>query len=65
MKTRKLLKHLAEHGCYPTGKQKGSHAHFKNINSGEQTIVPLHNEISDMLAQTICKQLGVPKVGHN
>ncbi|MBR5694653.1 MAG: type II toxin-antitoxin system HicA family toxin [Paludibacteraceae bacterium] len=65
MKKEKLLKHLRQYNCYPTGRQKGSHAQFKNLDTGEQTIIPIHNEISDILAKKICKQLGIPVVGNN
>lgn len=65
MKKEKLLKHLRIYNCYPTGRQKGSHAQFMNINSGKKTIIPLHNDIDDLLAKRICKQLGIPLVGNN
>ena len=65
MKKEKLLKHLRLHQCYPTGRQKGSHAQFKNNVNGCKTIIPLHNDIDDLLAKKICKQLGLPPVGHN
>ena len=31
----------------------------------KSTIVPMHNEIDDMLCKKICKQLGIPVVGSN
>ncbi|MBP5366675.1 MAG: type II toxin-antitoxin system HicA family toxin [Bacteroidales bacterium] len=65
MKKEKFLKHLRQYDCYPTGRQKGSHAQFKNLKTNAQTIVPLHNDICDALAIRICKQLGIPVIGHN
>lgn len=65
MKKEKLLKHLREYQCFPTGRQKGSHARFINNTNGKKTIVPLHNEIVDSTAKKICKQLGIPVVGNN
>jgi len=65
MKKEKLLKHLRTYNCLPTGRQKGSHAQFKNIDTGAYSIVPMHNDISDILAKKICKQLGIPTVGNN
>lgn len=65
MKKEKLLKHLRTHNCLPTGRQKGSHAQFQNTETGARTIFPMHNEIDDILAKKICKQLGIPVVGNN
>ena len=60
MKKNKFLKHLKDNSCVATGRQKGSHAQFKNLVSGKKTIVPLHDNIDDMLCKAICKQLGIP-----
>ena len=38
---------------------------FINQDSGKRTIIPLHNDIDDILAKKICKQLGIPLVGNN
>ena len=65
MKKENFLKHLRTNHCYPTGRQKGSHAQFINKESGKRTIIPLHNEIDDLLAKKICKQLGIPLTGNN
>ena len=63
MKKEKFIRHLRENGCFPTGRQKGSHAQFKNTGTGKTTIVPIHNEIDDLLCRKICVQLGIPAVG--
>lgn len=65
MKKEKLLKHLRLNHCIPTGRQKGSHAQFRNTETGACTIIPLHSDIDDMLAKKICKQLGIPVAGNN
>lgn len=65
MKKEKFLKHLRQNNCYPTGIQKGSHAKFINLSNGKQTTIPMHNEIIDVLAKNICKQLDIPIVGNN
>ena len=65
MKKAKFIKYLNEHNCYATGRQKGSHAQFRNTETMKSTIVPMHNEIDDMLCKKICKQLGIPVIGSN
>ena len=55
MKKEKFLKHLRLYNCYPTGRQKGSHAWFVNNDSGKQTVVPMHSEIKDLVTKKICK----------
>lgn len=65
MKKEKFLKHLRLYNCYPTGRQKGSHAWFVNKDSGKHTVVPMHSEIKDLLAKKICQQLGIPPAGNN
>ncbi|MCR4826179.1 MAG: type II toxin-antitoxin system HicA family toxin [Bacteroidales bacterium] len=65
MKKEKFLKHLRTFHCYPTGRQRGSHAQFKNMDNGYTTIVPMHNNIDDLLVKKICKQLGIPSAGTN
>lgn len=49
MKKAKFIRYLNEHQCYATGRQKGSHAQFRNTETMKSTIVPMHNEIDDML----------------
>lgn len=65
MKKNKFLKHLRDNDCLPTGRQKGSHARFRNTVTGVATIVPMHNDIDDWLCRDICKQLGIPYPGKN
>ncbi|MBR3557682.1 MAG: type II toxin-antitoxin system HicA family toxin [Bacteroidales bacterium] len=65
MKKEKFLKYLRMNHCYPTGRQKGSHAQFVNQDTGAKTIIPLHSDIDDLLVKKICKQLGIPSAGNN
>ena len=65
MKKQKFIKHLAEYGYYYDGEQHGSHAHFRNSETGKFVIVPMHNDINDNLCRGICKQLGIPYCGKN
>lgn len=65
MKKRVLIRHLNDNNCYPTGRQKGSHAQFRNMDTGEWSMVPMHNDINEITALNICKQLGIPPVKFN
>jgi len=65
MKKAKFIIYLNEHNCYATGRQKGSHAQFRNVETMKSTIVPMHDEIDEMLCRKIFKQLGIPQVGNN
>jgi mRNA interferase HicA len=59
MKRTALLQHLRRHGCYL--KREGrSHSLWCNPRTGAVEAVPRHTEISNVLAQKICKNLGVP-----
>jgi len=61
MKTEQLLRHLRKHGCY-LKREERSHSLYANIASGKTQTVPSHSEISNQLAQKICKMLGVPPI---
>jgi len=61
MKTEQLLCHLRKHGCYLKREGRG-HSLYANIATGKTQTVPRHNEISNQLAQKICKMLGVPRI---
>lgn len=65
MKKNKFINYLNQNGCFATGRQKGSHAQFRNTLTGKASIVPMHNEINDLTCATICKQLGIPYLGKN
>jgi len=59
VKRSRLLKHLRKHGCCL--KREGrSHSLWINPATGELEAVPRHNEISNRLAERICRGLSVP-----
>jgi hypothetical protein len=61
MKRGSLLRHLRKHGCYL--KREGrEHSLWCNPATGKVEAVPRHNEISNMLAKKICRELSVPEI---
>ncbi|MCA9428554.1 MAG: type II toxin-antitoxin system HicA family toxin [Candidatus Omnitrophica bacterium] len=62
MKRKDLLKHLRRNGCYL--KREGrSHSLWCNPNTGHTEAVPRHSEISNRLANQICDNLSLSRVG--
>ena len=47
MKKEKFFRFLRDNQCFPTGRQKGSHAQYQNRANGNKTVVPLHNDIAE------------------
>ena len=62
MKRGALLRHLRLHGCY-LKREGAAHSLWTNPASGAVQAVPRHTEIPDLLAQKICRELGVPELG--
>lgn len=60
MKRRELLRHLTAHGCELL-REGGNHSWWHNPAQNKRSAVPRHSEITDQLANKICKDLGVPK----
>ena len=59
MKRTALVRHLRRYGCYL--KREGSaHSLWCNPATGAIEAVPRHTEISDRLAQKICRGLSLP-----
>lgn len=58
MKRNALIRHLSKHGCELV-REGGRHSIWKNRNSGEMTAVPRHNEIKELMARKICRDLGI------
>jgi len=60
MKRKALIRHLERNGCefFPEGKK-----HTVYINRAAQTssTLPRHNEVKDILARKICRDLKVPE----
>ena len=61
MKRSAFLKWLRQHGCELI-REGGSHSWWGNPSRNLRSAVPRHTEISDQLAQKICKDLGIPKI---
>jgi hypothetical protein len=57
-----LLRHLRFHGCIL--KREGrSHSLWMNPLTGAVQAIPRHTEISNALARSICRGLGIPEIG--
>ena len=61
MKRRQLIKHLKDHGC-ELHREGGKHSIWRHPDQGTHAAVPRHREISNILAQEICKELGIPRI---
>jgi mRNA interferase HicA len=61
MKRGDLLRHLRQNGCELL-REGGRHSWWHNPSQNKRTSVPRHNEIVDLLARKICKDLGIPPV---
>jgi len=61
MKRKELLRHLRSQGCEFVG-EGAKHSWWYNPSLNKRSAVPRHNEIVDLLASKICKDLGVPPV---
>jgi len=62
MKRVDLLRHLAEHGC-ELFREGGRHTIYWNPANRKTSAVPRHAEIVGPTAESICKDLGIPKPG--
>lgn len=60
MKRSQLLRHMREHGCELL-REGGKHSWWHNPGLNTRSAVPRHNEINDILAKKICKDLGIPR----
>jgi len=61
MKRKELLKYLRSQDCVFI-REGGRHSWWCNPSLNKRSAVPRHNEIVDVLARKICKDLGVPPV---
>jgi mRNA interferase HicA len=59
LKRRDLIEHLMAHGCALI-REGAKHSWWGNPANGSRTAVPRHNEISNILARKICRDLGIP-----
>jgi len=58
LKRRDLISHLTRHGCQLV-REGAKHSWWGNPANGRRSAVPRHNEIHDMLARKICRDLGI------
>ena len=58
MKRGHLIRHLHAHGCV-LFREGGNHSVYKNPSTGAMSTVPRHNEVKDVLARKICRDLGI------
>jgi mRNA interferase HicA len=61
MKRRELIEHLKHHGC-ELMREGAKHSWWHNPLLNKRSAVPRHMELSDILANKICKDLGIPPV---
>jgi len=61
MKKGALLRHLRSQGCKLL-REGGKHSWWHNPSQNKRSAIPRHSEISDILAQKICKDLGVTPI---
>ncbi|MGZ8434543.1 MAG: type II toxin-antitoxin system HicA family toxin [Candidatus Binatia bacterium] len=54
-----LIRYLRETGCVFLG-EGGRHSWWHNPSQNKRSAIPRHDEIVDILARKICKDLGVP-----
>lgn len=61
MKREALLRYLRQHGCELV-REGGRHSWWGNPETNRRSSVPRHNEIVDLLAVKICRDLGIPPI---
>lgn len=58
MKRKEFIKHLKSQGCEFL-REGGRHSWWYNPVQNRRSAVPRHNEIKDILARKICKDMGI------
>ncbi len=61
MKRNAFIKYLRKHGCLLL-REGGNHSWWHNPEKNLRSAVPRHSEIVDILANKICKDLGIPRI---
>ena len=61
MKREELLRYLRANGCALL-REGGKHSWWHHLTLNARSAIPRHTEIKDILANKICKDLGVPKI---
>ncbi len=60
MKRRDLIRHPEENGCREL-REGAKHTMYVNPGRKKVSSVPRHNEINEILARKICRDLEIPK----
>lgn len=61
MKRTAFIKHLRKCGCELL-REGGNHSWWQNPQKNLHSAVPRHSEVVDILANKICKDLGIKKI---
>lgn len=61
MKRTELLKYLKAQGCELL-REGGRHSWWHNPSQNSRSAIPRHSEIKDILANKICKDLGIKPI---
>ena len=61
MKRKELLHYLQSKGCEFV-REGGKHSWWHNSLLNKRSAIPRHSEIKDILANKICKDLGVERI---
>ena len=61
MKRRELIEHLKHYGCKLV-REGAKHSWWHNPLLNKRSAVPRHMELSDILTNKICKDLGIPSI---
>ena len=64
MKRRDLVRHLESHGCEFL-REGGNHTVYVNRQAQTVSAVPRHQEVNNILARKICRDLRVPEPTHS
>ena len=64
MKRRLLIQHLTKQGCILL-REGGRHSWYINPVENRRSAIPRHEEISDILARKICKDLCILQLNEN
>jgi mRNA interferase HicA len=61
VKRSELIRYLTAQGCELL-REGGRHSWWRNPEQNKRSAIPRHNEIKDILANKICKDLGIKPI---
>ncbi len=61
MKRKQLIRYLRSQGCEML-REGSSHSWWFNPQLNKRSAIPRHTEIRDILANKICKDIGIPLI---